>query len=336
MDQTSLHELGLVVEEAFDTLPVTEQSNEWLKDQDLTSEAERFELWAKNLGLFTDGHASLDYRLRDATFVKDRFKELLRDLAEHLKELALILSGERKPAEELDLPQDDSSSSGSSSQSSVLTELAVSSGGDSFHDIDFRFQSLTEKINSLYSLATRIRNPKNRPSRTIEQLFEHIPEHDRLAHVRAREEFETNIISYLLSQNIIEISNRESCETDYYMTLEDIMNQYTAPDCWIVHRTGKANARRKQQLAYWKEHALRLSHVKGKPAKSEKPSATERDVTLGRRMSPSVLNGSQRALPSLATTATKLPVIKPEDLKWVISHQSRVSAVMNVQQNDLN
>lgn len=336
MDRTSLRELGLVVEEAFDKLLFTEQSNEWLKEQDLTSEAERFELWAKNLGLFTDGHTSLDYRLRDATFVKDRFEELLRELTEHIKELDLILSGERKPAEELDFPQDDSSSSGSSSQSSVFTEIAVSSGDDAFHEIDFRFQSLTEKINSLYSLATRIRNPKNRPSRTIDQLFEHIPERDRLAHLHDCEEFETNIISYMLRQNIIEASNRENIQTDHHMTFEDMVNQYAAPDRWIVRRTGKANARRKQQLAYWKEHALRLGQVKGKSTKRVGPTTTKHNVMLDQHLSPSVLNRPQQALPSLATSATKLPVIKPEDLKSVISHQSRVSTIINVQQNDLN
>ncbi|KAI1115604.1 hypothetical protein F5Y14DRAFT_117188 [Nemania sp. NC0429] len=336
MNQTSLHELGLMVAEGFNNLVVIEQSNEWLKEQDLTSEAERFELWAKNLGLFADGHASLDYRLRDATFVKDRFEELFRDLIEHLKELAMILKGERKPAEELDFPQDDSSSSGSSTKSSVLTRPAVSSGGDSFHEIDFRFQSLTDKINSLYRLATRIRNPKNRPSRTIDQLFEHIPEHDRLAHLRALERFETNIISYLLRQNIIEASSRESFRTDHAMSLEDILKQYAEPDCWIVRRAGKANARRKRQLAYWKEHALRLGQVKEKPIKSARPSPSESHITPGQHMSLSALGGQQKALPSLATSATKLPVIKPGDLKSVISHQSRVSTIMNVQQHDLN
>ena len=32
----------------------------------ITAEAERFELWAVNLGLFVAGHGSLDYRVREA------------------------------------------------------------------------------------------------------------------------------------------------------------------------------------------------------------------------------------------------------------------------------
>ncbi|KAI8948204.1 hypothetical protein F4801DRAFT_469507 [Xylaria longipes] len=194
MDQPPLHELGSIVAEVLDKLLDIEKSNEWLKAQDFASEADRFQLWAQNLGLFQEGHASLDYRVRDSVFVRDRFAELLRELAEHTRELSLILLGGKKPAEQIDVQvEDDSSSSGSSSQCSVHTGL--SSGGYSFHETEFRFQSLTERLDALYSLAIRIRNPKNRPSRTNNHLYKHIPEQGRAAHIRDREELE---ISYIL------------------------------------------------------------------------------------------------------------------------------------------
>jgi len=36
----------------------------------LAVEADRFQLWAVNLGLFVSGHASLDYRVRDAESIR--------------------------------------------------------------------------------------------------------------------------------------------------------------------------------------------------------------------------------------------------------------------------
>ncbi|KAI0415037.1 hypothetical protein F5X98DRAFT_233060 [Xylaria grammica] len=335
MDQPPLHELGSAVEEAFQKLLEIEQSDEWLKAQDVTSEAERFQLWGQNLGLFQEGHASLDYRVRDAVIVRDRFAELLRELAEHITELFSILSGERKPAEQADVPiEDDSTSSGSSSQSSVHTTL--SSEAHSFHETEFRFRSLTERLDALYSLATRIRNPKNRPSRTNDHLYKHIPEQDRSAYILNREEMEINIVSYILRQHMVEASNREEIETSHGVAFEDIVSQYTSPNCWIVRRTGRANARRKQQLLYWKDHALRLSRVKTKPVKSEGPIPVEQNILPNQHNTPSILDKAQATVPSLATSASKLPSLKPDDLRSVISHQSRVSTVISVQNDDLN
>jgi hypothetical protein len=46
----------------------------------LDNEMQRFELWARNLGLYTGGHSSLDYRFRDAQLLFDHTLSLLRDL----------------------------------------------------------------------------------------------------------------------------------------------------------------------------------------------------------------------------------------------------------------
>lgn len=46
------------------------------------SEAERFQLWAVNVGLFDPDHESLDHRIREAAGLKtslERFLESLRD-----------------------------------------------------------------------------------------------------------------------------------------------------------------------------------------------------------------------------------------------------------------
>ena len=46
----------------------------------LVNESQRFGLWAKNLGLYSLGHSSLDYRFRDAPRVYQYTLQLLGDL----------------------------------------------------------------------------------------------------------------------------------------------------------------------------------------------------------------------------------------------------------------
>lgn len=55
------------------------------KDEDaflssLVDESQRFGLWAKNLGLYSLGHGSLDYRFRDAPTVYQYTRNILVDL----------------------------------------------------------------------------------------------------------------------------------------------------------------------------------------------------------------------------------------------------------------
>jgi hypothetical protein len=52
----------------------------------LTIEADRYELWVVNLGLFASAHASLDYRVRDADIIKDALSTFLTDLYDALDE----------------------------------------------------------------------------------------------------------------------------------------------------------------------------------------------------------------------------------------------------------
>lgn len=53
---------------------------------DLCDEFEQFRIWARNIGVFASDNASLDYRLREASEVKDGVVALLRSLLTHLRE----------------------------------------------------------------------------------------------------------------------------------------------------------------------------------------------------------------------------------------------------------
>ena len=52
--------------------------------EDLEDEFEKFRVWARNIGVFANYKASLDYRLREAESVKIMILKLLRGLAKDL------------------------------------------------------------------------------------------------------------------------------------------------------------------------------------------------------------------------------------------------------------
>lgn len=60
-------------------------SQEW-PAASFTAEAERFELWAVNLGLFVAGHGSLDYRVREADRLAQTIRRFLQELMDSLVE----------------------------------------------------------------------------------------------------------------------------------------------------------------------------------------------------------------------------------------------------------
>jgi len=87
--QQELQPLGRTVAGTFKRLVEAP----WADDRDtaipsrrrIAAEEERFRLWARTLGLFQAGHASLDYRVRDASFVKASLGNLLTELHDHLQ-----------------------------------------------------------------------------------------------------------------------------------------------------------------------------------------------------------------------------------------------------------
>ncbi|KAI0153069.1 hypothetical protein GGR57DRAFT_154927 [Xylariaceae sp. FL1272] len=328
-----LRDLGSRVTDAFDRALSVDIVPERLSRFALHSEAERFQLWAHNLGLHQDGHASLDYRVRDSEFVRDRLVEFIEELAGHVENLAAIIVGDRKPAEDIDDPTDQhdcsTSSSSSDSDSNICTESP--SVADSLHEVDIRLQSITDSLDDLYKLATKIRNPKNRPSRTVQQLFKNSTTDDLEGYIRQREEVEANIISPFCREYIYQNIDTGTTGGSSEEELTNIVSQYADPSHWLISRAGKANARRKQQFIHWKEHATKLSrkHVAPKIPVAG-PAVPKTKVLLPRAAT------AEAVTPSLATSATKLPALKIDDLKSEISHQSRISSIVRSRDSGIN
>ena len=84
----SLADLGMEALNLFQRIQ-TEHSDKISQDWpsvSFSTEAERFELWAVNLGLFVIGHGSLDYRVREADRLAQTIRRFLQDLLDSLAE----------------------------------------------------------------------------------------------------------------------------------------------------------------------------------------------------------------------------------------------------------
>ncbi|KAF4467134.1 kinase domain containing [Fusarium albosuccineum] len=288
----------------------------------LFSEEQRFRLWAHSLGLHQKGHASLDYRLRDATAVRRLLIEILVELKSHLGNLHEVWSGKRPPFE-VEEPAadktDDSDESGS-----------LASSRSCFHEVEFRVQSVGENLDALYSVAAKIRSPRYRPQRPTEQLYKNVSAAIRDEYRQQREETEIAIVAYIQRQQLLEALKQGS--ESPLVDADEVVDSYASSNQWLIRRTGMANARRKQQLVYWKEHADRIKGpVEDAPLVAEKlPQQIPVPATVQPAVDPSQHLLSQSR--SLATSATRLDgtFVKLDDLRSVISHESRPSTVVNL------
>ena len=87
-DSQRLAVLGKEISMSFDLLPQSDYEGQ-LQDYapaDWEHEAERFSLWANNLGLHHRRHNSLDYRLREAGALRNLIADFLTDLKTSLDE----------------------------------------------------------------------------------------------------------------------------------------------------------------------------------------------------------------------------------------------------------
>jgi hypothetical protein len=90
----SLADLGFEALSLFQrvqTMDSDKTSQDW-PAASFTAEAERFELWAINLGLFVVGHGSLDYRVREADRLARTTRRFLQELIDSLADGGTFLA----------------------------------------------------------------------------------------------------------------------------------------------------------------------------------------------------------------------------------------------------
>ncbi|KAI1362083.1 hypothetical protein F5Y08DRAFT_355584 [Xylaria arbuscula] len=345
METAQLKVNGAKIYEAFGKANHAENVHYTSTIRHLQFQKERFQLWARSLGLSQQGHVSLDYRVRDAFVIKQSIYSMLQMLLENLEELVSVILGHRSPFEDqrrnksqgnevFNEHDDEEMEYSDSDPSSSEGSSTLSDGGNPLNEDNHRLQLIREAIDSLYCLATQIRNPKHRPQKTLDQMCRHIPSQERAGYIRDLEQLEATIVAYVQRQQVLNLIDDSPREIQ-----EDILSLYCLEDSWLMRRVGVANARRKLQFTYWKQHTQRL----GDPTAEPREEFTMREKNKQKGVMPLTAHSMKDAgqsvfqpensVPqqSMATSATHMPpgLLKPHDATSVISHQSRVSTMVS-------
>ncbi|KAL2861218.1 uncharacterized protein BJX67DRAFT_367070 [Aspergillus lucknowensis] len=180
------------------------------------NEMQRFELWARNLGLYTGGHSSLDYRFRDAQLLFDHTLSLLKDFARILAQLLRVVESAEGPNEQ-EISDDSEEEDVSSYQEKPLFELLT--------------ESASATIDKLYRLAFKIRNPATRLGSSKALGYREV---DKETGVDLIEQF--SLVDHQYIRELFRSYDSTHTE-DYY----------------LIPRLAKANTRRRQQFRYWKK-----------------------------------------------------------------------------------
>lgn len=142
---TSISASLLICLKTFNELVTTVQrqvatSSETIDPSLWDDELGRLRLWAANIGARQTGQSGLDYRLRDASHIKDRINKLLQDLRGILQEV-----------EELLLEEEESQQS--------LASDTTSGHGDSGTELQQIYRSVVVTIDGLFQMSTLVRKP---------------------------------------------------------------------------------------------------------------------------------------------------------------------------------
>ncbi|KAL7930307.1 hypothetical protein V8C35DRAFT_313519 [Trichoderma chlorosporum] len=266
-DPAHFYTIGKTISNNLIALTTLFQDSQPPKYRQLATEEQRFKLWAHSVGLYQRGHASLDYQIRDADAVMSGFAFILESLHDHLDSLLAIERHERSPYEALGVNEDDDqeteddksdrseSDSGNGSHEAITSSTPRSDA--SFHEVDFRLDGLKETIDTLYSLTDQARSLLYRPQRDANQLYEKVPAKFRDTEIQEREAAEISNVCRLHRKYLAEITD----EAATALGGDEMFAKYSSTEHWLLRRTGIANARRKQQFIYWKEHAERPSQM---------------------------------------------------------------------------
>lgn len=186
-----------------------------------------FNVWAGNIGAGQDGRASLDYRLREAQYIKEAVIRTLKHLSEAIQDANSIVTGTRVPFDEV--PSDSESSASSSSD-----DLKHDKSDGLSLDTEGADQSLpnTELSQVQHAISSFIRNLFQ-----ISIIVRKKPApHDRL--IKAAK-----------------------IDTSFYefFDIRHVQEKYPLADQDLVRRLGIAISKRRKYFKYREQHRQKLS-----------------------------------------------------------------------------
>ncbi|KAI5785804.1 hypothetical protein EDC01DRAFT_661502 [Geopyxis carbonaria] len=185
----------------------------------------RLRVWAENLGAHRSGRMSLDYRLREASSVKQEVLDLLEELHSSINNANSILSGEKTSHDTESL-----SSISSDEEDEFLTECDLPLELQTKTEVEEASIEIAHIITCLYNFSITIRNPAPR---------------DRLQKCGS-----------------INVSHFEFFDIQHVLNKYPFAgNSVGRKDNYLVERFGRANTKRRQLLEYHKKHHQKLARL---------------------------------------------------------------------------
>ncbi|KAL8655780.1 MAG: hypothetical protein Q9210_000668 [Variospora velana] len=166
--------------------------------------SQRYNLWAVNLGLFTAGHSSLEYRLGDAPLIYDYTRNALADLEKYLNNAiqALQETHEDKPLSSVVIKQ---------ATNLDRPDVAQAAISDDSEDEDFEtydddsvattaLENASGIIDGLYRLSFKIRNPATRTGFSKAQNYQEIDDETGVNLIKVLADFDRQHVEQVFIQ----------------------------------------------------------------------------------------------------------------------------------------
>ncbi|KAF3198560.1 hypothetical protein TWF106_004551 [Orbilia oligospora] len=231
----------------------------------LAVEANRFGLWAMNLGIFAPDHGSLDYRVKDSETIRVMLETFLVSLNTSLNRvLAYYSSFSNDPVQE--------NGGGESSEEDLSGSESSEDGWNEFDEsissnLTLLLDGVRGPLDRLYKLSTWIRNPSSRSISSKVQSHQHIDPETEIDFLKEVENFEIDYIrSVFFQYRILKIrADGQSHERldegklnpDTSTASEEI--HLDDSELSLIHRLARANVRRRQRFSYWRKHQEKLA-----------------------------------------------------------------------------
>lgn len=169
------------------------------------------------------------------------------------------------------------------------TNIAETGG---LSELEFRFENIVLKVDTIFNVAYKIRGPKKRSYRSNAELYSMIPAEDLAAHIEERNKVWTAIVGFIFRQELLEpqreikpgttkdktvISEGASASTEKNATgsqVDSSADEFCEEQRWIIQRLGQAMARREQQFIYW-SHRAKYKSVQAIPHERRAPVPPE-------------------------------------------------------------
>jgi hypothetical protein len=261
--QKCMHLFGLLYT-AFDGAPT--KYAEQMPLRTILDEFDRFKIWSGNLGARQKGHASLDWRLRDAEVMTLSIQKSLNMLGEQLengtrtrgrtsKTTSVILicylgydvlAQKRPPYEEQDLDFGDVSENSDSDDS-----------GEQLPELAQRLQNIVATIKSLYKLSFAIRRLGARVVSQKAEMYRDLIPGSELEYGEGFRPLDRDHVVNLLNdlRKVIWTSPEDRNANDQHSTHPDASEEP------LTDRLTSAITKRRRKFRYWKSHKQKLAQV---------------------------------------------------------------------------